>query len=333
VAQLRAALATAVGAKQALLAQKPHEFNPQFHQHLTQLDQQVQNLETQIQQYGNQPQYANYLPQWRAQIAPLQQQKAELLKGGPAAFAKQQYEARVTQLDQQIAGVENNINGYPGANYAPQRAQWKTQLDDFRKIKKAIVAMGPEAYSAEYEQKLTAATQAVSQAKTNVQTTTWNFDAQLAAVQREAKLADALKAELAKHGALRYNPHYEQRLAQLDQQNGQLESYIASPQYGRDQKAQWRAQIAQNEKIRDDLMASGPDNYSPYEPQIQGLRQQIEQHRAAMAPLKQQIEIADAAANKGAAIEDKFAAISDQVLMGAPPGGGVAEAVHKPAAK
>jgi hypothetical protein len=312
--------------REALVQKGPNRFSPEYDAEMTRLDAAIAQTEAQVRQFQANPAYAAQLNNARNALATNQQAKQQLLAQDPREFSPQ-FHARVTQVDQQIAGLENNIRAYPQPNYAANRAQWGTQLEQLRQQKGAIVAMGADAYDPGYEQKLNQAAQQVTNAKAQLTNVTAQLDAPLDTAKREVATANALKAELVKHGALKYNPSYEQRLTQIDQQNGQLEASIRMPNYNDAQKAQWRAQIQQNDKIAEDLRARGPENYHPNEPQIQAQRQQIENYKQQMAPLRAQLDIALAAA-KPDDIKQKFAGILDQALLGAPPGGGVQEALH-----
>lgn len=328
VVQTRSALASLVAARKELLSSDPAEFNPAYQQRLDEIDQSKAQLEGQIAQYKNDGRYAANVQQWRAEIQEHNRERAKITKIGPRDY-NPAYGNRLAQIDQQIEGLKNNVAAYPGPQYAANRQPWNAQIRELRQQRASVVAAGPRGYDPEYDAKLAQASNELANAKQHLAATKEQLGGELASARTEVALAKSLRAELEKHGALKYNEHYEQRLSDLDTENAELASYLRSPQYNDAQKGAWKAQIAQNEAIKKKLLEKGPENYSQYEPQIEALREQIEQHHAAAAPLRQQLALADAAANKGAALKARFKAISDQDLMGAPPGGGAAEAVHK----
>lgn len=311
-------------------------WNPEFDAAVAQIDNQIKPLETNIATYANQPQYANHIAQWRAQLAPLQEKKAQIVAKGPHDF-NQAYEQRLTQLDQAIAQADATLAQYRAnpayAAHVPNaEANRKTQVD----AKEALVKIGPHAYDPAFEQKLTASATNLAKAKTNLETVTAQHATTVETAKAELGRSEGLRAEMKRHGATNFNPAWEQRITQLDQAitqaEGQVKAY-AGAQYAGAQYDQHRANaqktVDDNRALRASVLEKGPQNYNPNEPQIAQHKQQLDQLKVQAEPLRAQLAVADAAANGGDALAQKFNAIPEPALMGAPPGGGAAEAVRK----
>jgi chromosome segregation ATPase len=330
VGQLQQQLTAPRDEKAQLVKLGPASYNPQYEQALKGVDQQIANLETTIKTHGANPQYKASVPQWQQQLAQQKQAKESLTKVGPANY-NPQYEARVAQLDQAITNLDNSIK----ANEAnPQQqasvAQWKQQREQQLEIKGALAKMGPAGYDAQLDGKITQAQQQVVGAKTQLANQTAALGTQIDAAKNSIAQNEGIKGELSRHGATKYNPAYEQQFVNLSNAISNLETNIKNPAYNAAQVAQWKTQLADQQKTKERLVAAGPEAYNPYEPQIQQLRAQIDQNKGLIAPLKVQVELADASANGEKLLAAKFSALSDADLMGPPPGAGAAEAVEAP---
>jgi chromosome segregation ATPase len=328
VGQLQQQLAAPRDEKAQLVKLGPASYNPQYEQALKGIDQQIANLETTIKTHGATPQYKASLPQWQQQLAQQKQSKEKLTKVGPSNY-NPQYEARVAQLDQTITNLDNSIK----ANEAnPQQqasvAQWKQQRDQQIELKGVLAKMGAAGYDAQLDGRITQAQQQVVGAKAQLANQTEALGTQLDAAKNAIAQNEGIKGELSRHGATKYNPAYEQQFVNLSNSISNLETNIKNPAYNAAQVAQWKTQLADQQKAKERLVAAGPEAYNPYEPQIQQLRAQIDQNKGLIAPLKVQVELADASANGEKLLAAKFSALSDADLMGPPPGAGAAEAVE-----
>jgi hypothetical protein len=282
------------------------------------LDQQIGANQNQINAYQAQPVYARHVQQWQAAIQQLEQQKANL--GNPHDY-NPQYTARLTQVDQGLAQARATLAQHEAnpayAAHVPNQRIVVRQLEAAREV---ILKMGPVGYDAADEQRVTAATQHLVNARAQLEAQTTQHATGIAAARAQLANEEGMKANLTHFGALAYNPAYEQRLAQLDLAIAAQEANVHNPQYAQ-HRAHWTAEADKQRALKAELLAKGPAAYNPNEPQIAQLRQQVQQQKDAAAPLRQQVALADAAAAGDGEVARQFMAIPDQTLMGAPPGG------------
>lgn len=330
-AQLAQQLAPKQKERDDLVALGAANYNPAYDAEMKRLDATIAQHENTIRTYTPYgAQYAAHVQQARAAIVPLQEQKAKLAAAGPKDF-NPQFQAKLNEIDAAIKTAEQRVAQYQAnpayaAHVEPQRAEIAKQQE----LKASLLKVGPKGYDPAHDAKLAQNAQVLAQAKTQLEALTKQHETAIDAAKTELARNESLRAEVVKHGATNYNPTWDQRLAQLDQQVVQLEGQMK--QYPGDQyaanRAQWTQQIEQFKATRAQVLAKGPTDYNPNEPQIAALKQQIEQNKAAAAPARAQLAALDAAANAGNELAAKFNAIPEAALMGPPPGGGAAEAVR-----
>jgi hypothetical protein len=78
----------------------------------------------------------------------------------------------------------------------------------------------------------------------------------------------------------------------------------------------------------EELRATAPEHFNANEPNIRAYRQRIAEYQARLETARARLAKVIPSA-RPEDITPKFDAILDQTLLGAPPGGGVAEAVRR----
>lgn len=173
------------------------------------------------------------------------------------------YDQRLAQLDAQIENVSKAIQQHaasPGFDH--QLEAWKSALGEARQEKARIVQAGPAGFNPQFVQRLAQLDGQIEQHRKALvaQPIGGNAAQTLAALNVVVSEREAILAK----GPQGYNPTYEQRLAQLDQQIQAVDAQLA--QHGNNPAQQanvatWRAQREQHETIKEGLVKGGPSRY------------------------------------------------------------------------
>jgi chromosome segregation ATPase len=292
-----------------------------YHQQLANLDVQILQQTNNIKGWQANPGYAPHVQNAKTAIANFERQKAELTAAGEAGYNpnwpqieavraqivqqqtiidnwKSPYHQQLANLDAQIAQQENNIKVWqPNPAYANHIKNARTAVDGLQKQRAELTSGGEAGYNPNWAQ-----------------------------IQQ-------LQAQIAQHQAVidNWKSPYHQQLANLDAQIANLEQTIkthgALPQY-QNQAPQWQQQLVGFRQQREAMIAKGEAGYNPYEPQIQQQRAYIAQQQPMLDQLKAQLAQAEVL-NKPGDIAQRFNALTEAQLMGAPPGGGAVGAVKQ----
>lgn len=189
-----------------------------YNQRVAQLEQTAHGFETAIQQHQAQPGFQHQVADWQRALEQAKQQKDELVRQGVDNF-NPQYDQRLAQLDQQIAGVRANLNASPAHPGVPQ---WLGQLGELVRQREEVVRQGPADYNPQYEQRLVQLDQQIAANENNLKQYAGQPNQQVNLVSwgAEAEKLKAIKAQLVQHGGGRYDPAFDQRLTQPATQIG-----------------------------------------------------------------------------------------------------------------
>jgi hypothetical protein len=196
------------------------------------------------------------------------------------------YDQRLAQLDGVIENVSKAIQQHaPSPGFDHQLEAWKSALTESRQEKARLVQAGSAGYNPQFGQRLYQLDGQIEQYRKALvaDPVGGNAGATLAALNKVVGEREALLAK----GPLAYNPAYEQRIAQLDQQIQAAKKQIEQLGQDPNQKANvvaWRTQIEQHETIKEGLVKGGPARYdAAVDQKLQQAAGRVAQARAQLA--------------------------------------------------